>query len=337
MSRARRWAAACAGALAIVSLPVLTNGADAGVDPVLVTVSPEHQVSNGRGTVDISVSVVAGATSTCTLFSETGEMGQWHPCLSEYSFDASMFTDGDYRLAARAKKNDVRDWTASYFYVDSVAPQTEIRSQYPSLLTSGSFYVSWSLKRRDSSPTFEVQSQQDSPFRGLGNWRDEVKTDANSRKFTIDPGETLCVRVRATDAAGNTGSWSRELCRTRYLDDRDLDGWRDSNKWEAIRFSGNIKGTALVSKTKGATVTLPDLRVGQLVLFGRKGPYGGTIEIRIGGDVVQRVSLKSAEPKRATLFRSDWRVPRDGRFAIEVTSAHGKYVHLDALILRRAT
>ena len=334
---ARRWAAACAGVLAAVMLPVLGEPAGAGVDPVLVTVSPETQVSNGRGTIDITVTVVAGATSTCTLFSDAGAMAVWQPCRAAYAFDATTFTDGKYRLAARAKKDGVRDWTASYFTVDTVAPETEIRSQYPQLLTNGSFFASWSLKVRDSTPTFEAQSRLDSPYRGLGEWKDEGKTDRNSMKFTIDPGATVCVRVRATDAAGNTGSWSRELCRTRYVDDRNLEGWRGSNKWEAIQFSGNIEGTALVSKSKGATVTLPDMRVSELVLFGRKGPYGGAIEIRIGGDVVARESLRSAEPKAAILFRGDWSNPRNGRLVIEVTSANGKYVHLDALILRRAS
>lgn len=38
----------------------------------------------------------------------------------------------------------------------------------------------------------------------------------------------------------------------------------------------------------------------------------------------------------ATLFRADWRDARTGRFVIEVTSDDGKYVHLDALIIRRA-
>ena len=79
------------------------------------------------------------------------------------------------------------------------------------------------------------------------------------------------------------------------------------------------------------------LRVGEFVLFGRKGPYGGTIEILIGGQVIDRVSLKSADPKAATLFRGDWHDPRTGRLVIEVTSDDGKYVHLDALILRRAS
>ena len=261
----------------------------------------------------------------------------WRPCLAHYSFDASAFADGDYRLAARANQDTVQDWAASYFTVDRTEPETEISSQYPQLLTSGYFFASWTLKRHDTTPTFEVQQQLDSPFSGLGEWKTRDKTDRNSMKFTIEPGETVCVRVRAEDLAGNVGPWSRELCRTRYVDDRDLDGWRGSNKWDAIPFSSNIEGTALVSKSKGATVTLPDLRASQIVLFGRKGPYGGSIEIRIGGDVVERISLKSAEPKAATLLRADWRDARTGRFVIEVTSNDGRYVHLDALIIRRGS
>ena len=327
----------CASALALVTLPALeaVTPTAAGAATDLVNVSPAKQLSNGRGTVDISVDIATGATSTCTLFDEAGEVQVWRPCRAHYSFDATTFEDGDYRLAARANLNGVQDWEASYFTVDSVAPEVTIASQYPQLLLNGAFYVSWSLKKRDSSPTFEVQERFDSPFRGLGEWRDRARTDRNSLKFTVDPGETQCVRVRAIDDAGNVGEWTRDLCRTRYLDDRKLEGWREGNKWEAIEFSNNINGTALVSKSKGATVTLGNVRLSELVLFGRKGPYGGTIEVRIGGDVVERVSLKSNDPKAATLVRKDWAVPRTGRFVIEVTSNTGKYVHLDALILRR--
>jgi hypothetical protein len=234
---------------------------------------------------------------------------------------------GDWRGDGKTDKNSMRF---------TIEPETEISSQYSPLLTSGFFYASWSLKKREEySPTFEVESRLDSPFRGLGDWRGDGKTDKNSMKFTIEPGETVCVRVRATDGADNTGPWSRDLCRTRYVDDRNLEGWRGSNKWEAISFSNNINGTALVSKSDGATVTLGDVRLRQLVLFGRKGPYGGTIEIRVGGELIDRISLKSQEPKAATLFRGDWREPRNGRFTIEVTSDDGRYVHLDALIVRR--
>ena len=335
----KRWAAVCASALAVVALPAIAQPTivqpAAAADPVLVTVSPEQQIVGARDTVDITVAVASGASSTCTLFSDSGAMDEWHPCLPVYSFDASDFTDGDYRLAARAKKDGVRDWTASYFHVDTTNPQVEISSQYSQLLVRGSFYASWSLKKRDTSPTFEVEERLESPFRGPGEWRPRTKTDRNSLKFTLDPGETLCVRVRAKDAAGNVGDWSRDLCRTRYVDDRHLEGWRGTPKWDPIDFSNNINATALVSKKQGATLTLGDVHLTELVLLGRKGPYGGAIEIRIGGNVVERISLKSAEPKAATLFRGDWRDARDGRFVIEVTSKDGKYIHLDALILRR--
>jgi hypothetical protein len=314
----------------LVGVPV-----DARAAGVLVTVTPDSQISNGRGTVDIDVWVASGATSTCTLFDDDKAVREWQPCRANYSFDAPTFDDGEYRLAARAKKNDVHDWAASYFTVDTTPPQTSITTQYPQLLTRSYFYASWTLKGRDIDPVFDVQQRLDSPFQGLGDWVTRAHTDRHSMKFTLEPGETVCVRARATDALGNVGDWSRELCRTRYVDDRDLEGWRDSAGWKAMAFSNNIEGTALVSKAHGATVTLPNVGVRTLVLFGRKGPYGGSIEIRIGGDVVDRISLKSAEPKAATLFRSDWRSPRNGRLVIEVTSDDGRYVHLDALIVRR--
>lgn len=324
---------ALAPALVLISLPAIT--AAAAAEPELVTVFPERQIVSARDSVNITVAVATGASSTCTLFGDAGLIDEWKPCLPVYSFDASEFADGEYRLSASARKDGVQDWMPSYFTVDSVEPETEISSQYSGLLTRNFFYASWSLKKRDSSPVFEVEERVNSPFKDAGEWKLRTKTDRNSLKFTLEPGETLCVRVRAKDAAGNIGPWSRDLCRTRYVDDRHLEGWRGTNKWEAIAFSNNVNGTALVSKSQGATLTLGNVRLSELVLLGRKGPYGGSIEIRVGGDVIERISLKSNEPKAATLFRGDWRDARNGRFVIEVTSNDGKYVHLDAAIVRR--
>ncbi len=211
----------------------------------------------------------------------------------------------------------------------------QISTQYEPVVL-GDFFASWRVKEKEPhKPTYEVQEQVDSPFTGLGEWTERTTTEKRSLRFTASPGETVCVRVRATDFIGQVGPWTRELCRTRLLDDRILDGWRRSAKWDAIAFSGNAYGTALVSKSEGATLSLPSLRLSELTIWGRKGPYGGEIEIRIGGDLVERVSLKSADPKRVALFSGTFRDPKTGRLTIEVTSPDGKYVHLDALELHR--
>ena len=72
----KRLAALCVAAFALVSVPSVADA-----QGVLVDVTPHKQVSDGRGTIDISVSVVAGATSTCTLFDDSGELEEWRPCL----------------------------------------------------------------------------------------------------------------------------------------------------------------------------------------------------------------------------------------------------------------
>jgi hypothetical protein len=269
------------------------------------------------------------------LYRKDTVLQTWRPCLATYAFAPADFVDGDYRLAARANLNGTRDWDASQFVVDRVVPEAQIATQYDPVVL-GDFFASWRLKEKEPhTPTYEVQVRVDSPFTGLGDWTRRTTTEKRSLRFSPSPGETLCLRVRATDFIGQVGPWTRELCRTRYLDERKLAGWRGSPKWEAIAFSGNTYGTALVSKSQGAALSLPTSRLSELTIWGRKGPYGGAIEIRIGGALVDRVSLKSADAKRVAIYSGTFRDAKAGRLTIEVISPDNKYVHLDALELHR--
>ena len=316
-----------------VALPTLAHAADAAA---LVSVSPEWQASNGKRDVTVDVVVAAGATSTCELLSGDVALQTWSPCEASYSFDPDVLGDGSYQLSARARLDGVRATAVSVFVIDSVVPEVVHSTKYPELVT-GKFFTSWYLKKKEPvPPTFEVQQRVDSPFTGLGEWKTRARsTDKRSLDFVPDQGETICVRVRATDHIGQTGPWSREICRTRYLDDRKLEGWRGTRDWDAITFNGNYESTALISKSKGAKLWLPTDRVSELRIRGRKGPYGGTLELRIGGDLVERIDLKAADAKAATIFNDTFRNPKAGRLTLEVVSPDGRYVHLDMLVLRR--
>jgi hypothetical protein len=331
----KRLAALCAVGLALGLLPVAA-GVPASAATALVTAHPAFQASDGRDPVKITVAVATGASSTCTLTGDEGMIDEWTPCLPVYSFEVADLGDGEFLLKAVAQKNGVKETDVSKFLFDTVVPETVHTTRYDAVVPKH-FHTSWYLKRREPlSFTFEVQQRLVSPFAGTRDWRTRAaSTEKRSLEFSPEPGETICVRVRATDAVGHTGPWSREICRTRYVDDRKLEGWRGSPKWDAISFSGNYENTALVSKSRGARVWLPTERVGSLMLLGRTGPYGGRIEIRIGDKVIDRVDLTSRDPKRAVLFRDDFRDAKKGRLTIEVISPDGRYVHLDMLVVRR--
>ncbi len=317
-------------AAALLPLAAPASGAT-----TLVTAHPAYQASDGDA-VEITVAVVTGATSTCTLTGSDGVIDTWTPCRAAYSFTAGALGDGRFDLTAVVQKNGVKETAVSSFLIDTVVPETVHRTTYDALV-SGKFYTSWHVERRELGElTFEVQQRLDSPFSGLRDWRTRAaSTQKNSLDFVPEPGETICVRVRATDEVGHTGAWSREICRTRLLDDRNLEGWRGTRAWDAITFDNNYRGTALISKDKGARVYLPTERVSELRIQGRKGPYSGTIEIRIGDRLVDRVNLKASVSKRAMIFADTFREPKRGRLTIEVISRDGAYVHLDMLVVRR--
>lgn len=320
-----------ATAVAAVALPALSTAEAA----TLVSTSPAWQGSDGTTDIVIKVSVDADAQSTCQLLKAGQVRKTWEPCKASYRFPAKDLSDGNYELVARAQLGNVRQASRAAFTVDRTPPKVRMLSQSPRTVLY-SFWAGWAvLEKEPRPPTFDVQSRLEGPLAKLGRWKRVAIGDQKAVQVPLRGGQTVCVRARATDVFGRTGRWSPSLCRTRYLDDRQLDGWRGSPKWQPVGNPGNTYGTGLVTKWHGVSVSTRVVHLSKLRIWGREGSYGGAVEIRIGNDVLKRVSLHRRDSKLVAIFSDHFKRPKSGRLTIEVISPNGRFVHLDALELRR--
>ncbi|MDH2414896.1 hypothetical protein [Nocardioides sp. CER19] len=161
---------------------------------------------------------------------------------------------------------------------------------------------------------------------------DGVHTDGNSviDNPTERPGRTYCARVRAVDGGGNVGPLSTdESCYSVPIDDRQM---RRSRGWH-VRTNHYWQHTALVTRKRGATLRMPAVRARRFALLADAMPRGGRVEVRFGGRLLKRVTLRSA-----SVNGNDYRnIPlgvlpaaRSGTLVIKVIST-GRPVQIDGI------
>ena len=237
-----------------------------------MSTSPAWQGSDGTTDIKVKVSVAKDASSSCELLKEGTLKQQWEPCKATFVFAGKDMADGNYQLVARAQLGDVRQSSRASFTVDRTAPKVRMLSQSDRMVLYN-FWAGWAVLEKEARPpTFEVQSRVVSPLSRLGRWKRVAIGDKKAVQIDLRGGQTVCVRARATDHFGRTGKWSPDLCRTRYLDDRQLYGWRKSLKWEPVGIPGNTYGTGLVSRWHGASVSTKVRGLSRLRIWGRVGP-----------------------------------------------------------------
>ena len=141
---------------------------------------------------------------------------------------------------------------------------------------------------------------------------------------------TVCLQVRARDVAGRQTAWTGMLCRSRAIDAATL---ATAPAWRTVKQDGWYAGTANVTKTRGATLTVPSSGGVSLVrVVARTGPGMGRLRVDVGGDVLARINLDRAE-KGLQEFLLPSR--RAGRVQATVTSA-GLPVWVDSIgVVRR--
>lgn len=143
--------------------------------------------------------------------------------------------------------------------------------------------------------SYDIQMRQARHNRGFGRFTDWRTTDVNRTAFRGRPGTTYCLRVRGTDALGNTGSWSRARCTAVPLDDRNL---KRIGRWRQGRSKGSYLGTVVRTKAKGAFLAKP-VRGKNIALVVTKGPRMGRVAVFHGRSLVKRVGLRAPVVRKA--------------------------------------
>lgn len=144
-------------------------------------------------------------------------------------------------------------------------------------------------------------------------------------------GYTYCYSVQAQDRAMNLSSWSSEKCTAQALDDRAP---TRSRGWTLATGPAYYAKTLLVSRTRGATLSIGKAAVDRIGLLVTKCPTCGSISIKVGTTVIARPSLFGS-----TTATQQW-IPlkpfslRTAKVTITVTSSH-RLVEIDGLGLSR--
>ena len=181
--------------------------------------------------------------------------------------------------------------------------------------------------------TYEVSRQvatYRTPLSAEETWLSTTATDA---AYQAKPGETVCLRVRGSDAGGNVSAWSVPRCATVAVNDKTLRQKKLAGRaaWKtAKKVKGAYSKDLTTTTRKGARLTLPVAarRVALLVSTGRGH---GSVSVSLGKERLGTFSL--ASKKAATQVA----VPvalfsgvREGKLTITVTT-NGKPVRIDGV------
>jgi hypothetical protein len=295
-----------------------------------VSVSPQATRSGDPLTATISKPVAA--TIRCVLNHGTTQVQAWSPCPkrlvftlpSHRKFDAfTLHVKATSALGTNAVDRDV--------YVDRVAPRP---TQNPSgllLRFPKDLRLSWGIRGQEPLPVrYEAQVERSAWNEAGGRWRPlDLRAGARSKKASLGRGDSLCLRVRATDQAGNRSGWTKRGCRARPLDERDL---KASGVWNKISEPKFYEHTGMWAGANGSKLVKPGVVMRSLVITGRKGPTGGKLAVIVNGRRLDTVSFRSAQPGRSVVYARTFGSVVRGELKLQVVSS-GRPVTLDAVAI----
>ena len=142
-------------------------------------------------------------------------------------------------------------------------------------------------------------------------------------------GTTYCIQTRTSDAANNSTTTPKR-CTTVPLDDRALVG----NSWNRATGTGHFKNTVTTTKQNGAVLTRTNVKAKKLVLVVQKTANSGTVKVTFDGQVLGSFSLEGSGKKKQISLGS-FPAVKAGTLTIKVTSATGKPVNIDGLIVAK--
>ncbi len=216
-------------------------------------------------------------------------------------------------------------------YVDRVAPRPKQDPAGLLLRFPRDLRLSWGIRGQEPLPVrYEAQVARSDWNTAGGRWRPlALRTGTTSKKASLARGESLCLRVRATDQAGNRSGWTKRGCRARPLDERDL---KAAGEWNRISEPKFYERTGMWAGAKGSKLIKPGVVMRSLVITGRKGPTGGKLAVIVNGRRLDTVSFRSAQPGRSVVYTRTFGSVVRGDLRLQVVSS-GRPVTLDAVAI----
>ena len=152
----------------------------------------------------------------------------------------------------------------------------------------------------------------------------------STASYVAVPGRTYCFQARVLDTVGN-GSTSTQRCTTVPLDDKALAG----KGWTRQTHAGQFKSTWTTTTKKNRVLTRTGIKAKRLALVVQRVPSGGTVRVTWNGTTIKNLSLKGKAANRVVLPIVTWKQVRSGTLRIKVTSADGRPVRIDGLVVAK--
>jgi hypothetical protein len=152
---------------------------------------------------------------------------------------------------------------------------------------------------------------------------------ATEDTFDAVPGTSYCIQVRLGDTAGNYSNSEKE-CTTVPLDDNALAG----TGWNRHDEVGNFHGTLSTTQKQGRVLSITGVKAKRLALVVKKVANGGTVKVTFAGDSLGSFSLQGTGKRKVVALKTFGSV-RTGTLKITVTSADGKLVSIDGLVVAK--
>lgn len=285
-------------------------------------------VGNGPLEVTFTDTSTGGPTSWAWDFGDGRKSTKQHP-VHEYTapgrYDVTLTVKNPDTQNSETKSDLVRVYSAA----GPVARMTKPTTRF---LTTSLVSAAWAGAAGwppvASYRVTRMSASHNGGFGATAPWR---TTSATSGGFQGKPGRTYCMQVRATDDLGNIGRYSSIRCTAVPLDDRNL---ARKGKWRQVSARGSYLGTALRTRSVGATVA-KQVQAKRVFLMVTKMPGGGRVNVYRGNRLVKRISLGSATVQKMKLVKvADYRGVQSGRFRVVVTSKK-KPVIIDGLAVSR--
>lgn len=327
---------------------LLQAGCDDAVPPETALTSVST-TPNAAGWV--ATSTMAFAFTGAHTDADTGEVGleckldgpaqahDWTPCTSPRTYEGLVDSDAAYTFAVRAV--DVAD--RAYIHRPAGADEVPDEDATPAGLTWGQDTLapvsfvnpdtydrqtpqqpvvvgrSVGLRLNSNEPSAGFECELDGAATACAPGTSQLEDLASGRHF---------FRARAVDKAGTPSAWSPT---SEFYVPTDL---RARRGWKTVTKAGAFDGTLVKSRKKGARLTLPVQRVGELRLYAPTAPSYGKVRVKIGATKWRAVDLSGPRsPQKELIVIDRDRGSRTGKVLIEVLSRN-KPVLLDAIVAR---
>jgi hypothetical protein len=244
--------------------------------------------------------------------------------------------NGVHTFTVRASDGTRSSSDSVSWRVDTTAPVVSLTAPTALAIAGTSVPQNWSGSDTGSGiASYQAQYQTARYSGGFSAWANlGAPYAASVSKTTVSglaAGYTYCLRVKATDKAGNAG-YSAARCFDVALDDRSLSR---SSGWSLGTGSAYYTGTITSTTKYGATLARSGSVTDRVGVVAKTGPGYGTVGLYVGSTLIGKISLAASTVHyRAVLLLPKFAL-RSGTVSVKVLTS-GKPVAIDGLVVSHA-